>query len=74
MALSVSPFKPFNLIHFITDKSRGSIMGSAGAQVMQGYNSMSSPNQKVNFTGFIEELEHDIAETRKELNFCKKEV
>ena len=49
-------------------------MGSAGAQVMSGYNSMTSPKQKVNFTGFIDELEAEISETRKELNFCKKEV
>ena len=49
-------------------------MGSAGQAVMSGYNSMSSPKQKVNFTGFIDELEHDISKTRKELNFCKKEV
>ena len=24
--------------------------------------------------GFLDELEYDIGETRKELNFCKKEV
>ena len=49
-------------------------MGSAGQQMMSGYGSMASPKQKVNFVGFLDELEHEISETRKELNFCKKEV
>ena len=49
-------------------------MGSAGHAVMSGYNSMASPKQKVNFVGFLDELEYEIGETRKELNFCKKEV
>lgn len=33
-----------------------------------------SSKSSVNFISFINELEEDINETRKELQFCKKEV
>ena len=41
--------------------------------MMQSYGSMSSKNN-INFISFLNEIEDEIAETRKELNFCKKEV
>lgn len=51
-------------------------MGAAGQQVMSGYGSFASTGTKNNrsFHANLQELEEDIAETRKELNFCKKEV
>lgn len=41
--------------------------------MMSGYGSFSSKNQ-TSFVSNLFELEEEIAETRKELNFCKKEV
>ena len=41
--------------------------------MMMTSGSMSSKNN-VNFIQFLLDIEEDIAETRKELNFCKKEV
>ena len=35
---------------------------------------MKSSTKQVSFSGFVYDLEEEIAETRKELNFCKKEV
>ena len=51
-------------------------MGAAGQQVMSGYGSFATSSAKNNrsFHANLLELEEDIAETRKELNFCKKEV
>ena len=36
--------------------------------------SSSGSTKQVSFKGFVDNLEADINETRKELNFCKKEV
>ena len=41
--------------------------------MMQSYGSINSKNN-INFITFLNEIEEDISETRKELNFCKKEV
>ena len=41
---------------------------------MSGYGSFSSKANTGSFIGTIQELEDEIAETRKELNFCTKEV
>ena len=51
-------------------------MGSVGQQMLQGYGQTMKNNhtQNVNFTQFLLDLEDEINETRKELNFCKKEV
>jgi len=49
------------------------LIGAAGQQMMSGYGSFSSKNQ-TSFVSNLFELEEEIAETRKELNFCKKEV
>tara|TARA_B110000305_G_C19143028_1_gene494425 strand:- start:253 stop:597 length:345 start_codon:yes stop_codon:yes gene_type:complete len=53
-----------------------SVMSAAGQQVMGGFGGMSSSGstKQVSFKGFVDNLEADINETRKELNFCKKEV
>ena len=48
-------------------------MAGAGQQVMSGYGSFTSKSN-VSFISNLQELEDEIAETRKELNFCKKEV
>ena len=49
-------------------------MGAVGQQVMMGgYGTISSKNS-VSFLSNLQELEDDIAETRKELNFCSKEI
>lgn len=51
-------------------------MSAAGHQMMQGIGSMNSSkmSQGVNFNSFANELEDEIIETRKELNFLKKEI
>mmetsp|Transcript_1086 Transcript_1086/g.2001 ORF Transcript_1086/g.2001 Transcript_1086/m.2001 type:complete len:104 (+) Transcript_1086:25-336(+) len=49
------------------------MMSAVGQQMMSGYGSFSSRNN-VNFVSYINELEEEINETRKELKFCKKEV
>jgi len=52
-------------------------MGAVGAQMVGygGYGSMnSSKMNNVSFVAFTNELEDEINETRKELNFLKKEV
>ena len=48
-------------------------MGVVGQQVMSGYGSFQSKNN-VSFISNLQDLEDDINETRKELNFCTKEV
>ena len=42
--------------------------------MMSGYGSFSSKNNQTSFVNNMIELEEEIAETRKELNFAKKEV
>ena len=51
-------------------------MSTAGQNVVNGFGTMSNSgsNKQVSFKGFVDNLEADICETRKELNFCKKEV
>ena len=53
-------------------------MGSVGQQMLSGYGNMlgvASQNKKSeNFSNLCMELELEIAETRQELNFCKREV
>ena len=39
-----------------------------------GFGSMHSSKSNVSFIAIVQELEEEINETRKELNFCKKEV
>ena len=46
-------------------------MSAVGQQLMHGN---TSHTQNVNFVGFIQDLENEINDTRKELNFCKNEV
>ena len=41
---------------------------------MSGYGSFTSKSNNVSFIANLQELEDEIAETRKELNFCVKEV
>jgi hypothetical protein len=52
------------------------VIGAVGQQVLGGIGSMNSSRMSgnVNFMGFCIELEEEIAETRKELTFLKKEV
>ena len=50
-------------------------MGAVGQQLLQGYGKTSSnSSNNINFITFLNELEDEINETRKELQFCKKEV
>ena len=64
-----------NTTNFVA-RQKQSLIGTAGQQVMSGYGSFASQGTKNNrsFHANLLELEEDIAETRKELNFCKKEV
>ena len=48
-------------------------MSAVGQQMLQGHSTYSQKNN-VSFMALIMELEEDIFDTRKELNFCKKEV
>lgn len=41
---------------------------------MQGYGSMNSSKSQVSFVALLNDLEEEINETRKELNYFKKEV
>lgn len=61
----------------IFNEKRGkqtSVMGAAGAHMIQGYQSMNSSKNNVSFIALLNELEEEINETRKELNYFKKEV
>ena len=49
-------------------------MGAVGKQMMGFGVSNISSKSNVNFINFVNELEDEINETRKDLNFCKKEV
>ena len=48
-------------------------MTAVGQQLMHG-NKSNTDSAKVNFVSFLNEIENDINETRKELNFAKNEV
>lgn len=56
-----------------TDRQKQSVMSAVGQQMVQGYGSFSQKNN-VSFIALLTDLEEDIFDTRKELNFCKKEV
>ena len=49
-------------------------MGTAGQQVLSGMMQAGSSQNSYSLVNQVKELEEDIADTRKELNFCKKEV
>ena len=49
-------------------------MSAMGQQLMHGNKSSEKSTEKVNFTGFLGDLEAEINDTRKELNFMKNEV
>lgn len=59
--------------NLLIGRQKQSALGAAGQQVMSGYGSFTSKSN-VSFIANLQELEDEIAETRKELNFCIKEV
>ena len=72
----VSKFSRINYVSYLIyllARNKQSALAGAGQQVMSGYGSFTSKSN-VSFIANLQELEDEIAETRKELNFCIKEV
>ena len=72
MAVSYFLFNPLSFT--VHNRKKSTVMGAVGQQLMHGNMSSEKSTEKVNFTGFLADLESDINDTRKELNFMKNEV
>ena len=55
-------------------RKKSTVMGAVGQQLMHGNMSSEKSTDKVNFVTFLVDLENEINDTRKELNFLKNEV
>ena len=69
----VSFYNLFTNCLAVSDRKKSTVMTAVGQQLMHG-NKSNTDSAKVNFVSFLNEIENDINETRKELNFAKNEV